>query len=90
VADCFFRDNKWQWVRVEPRKVDAIRYVALYETVLDGENNNAPGGRGEVVGYAPVLGYEVATSGEEEGKYSFTLGEIQPLAIRAGDLYYIT
>jgi hypothetical protein len=67
--------------------LEGVQYVALYETVLDGENNNAPGGRGQVVGYAPVLGYEEATSGPEEGKYCFTLGDIVPLAIPPGDLH---
>jgi hypothetical protein len=40
-----------------------------------------------VVGYAPVLDYKPARSGPEERKYCFTLGDIEPLAIPAGNLY---
>jgi hypothetical protein len=86
VDEVFYGENQWRWVRVDPRKVDGVKYLAIYETVLDAENNNAPGGRGEVIAYAPVLDYEIATNGHEEGKYCFTLGKIEPLAIPAGDL----
>jgi hypothetical protein len=84
VEDCFFGKNKWRWVRVDPRKLDSVKYVAIYETVLDAENNNATGGRGEVIAYAPVLGYhKYGEDGDEDGgnraaedKYCFDLGEI--------------
>jgi hypothetical protein len=55
VADCFFGENKWRWIRPDQRKLSGIKYVAIYETKLDAENNNAPGGRGAVIAYAPVL-----------------------------------
>lgn len=89
VDDCFYGENQWRWVRVDPRKVDGIKHVAIYETVLDAENNNAPGGRGEVIAVAPVLEYHVAATGPEEGKYCFILGEIETLTrpIPAGDLH---
>jgi len=35
VEACFFGENKWRWVRADRRKVDSIKYVAIYETVLD-------------------------------------------------------
>jgi hypothetical protein len=85
VEKWFYGKNKWRWVRVDRRKVDSIKYLAIYETVLDAENNHAPGGRGEVLAYAPVQDYEVAPS----GKYCFTLGDIEPLAVPAGGNYHL-
>jgi len=82
VEACFFGENKWRWVRADRRKVDSIKYVAIYETVLDAENNNATGGRGAVIAYASVLEALLHDSDSEagnhaaEGKYCFVLGEI--------------
>jgi hypothetical protein len=81
VEACFFGLNKWRWVRVDPDKVDGVKYVAIYETKLDGENNNATGGQAAVLAYAPVLNYHEYSDddgGDErmDGKYCFDLGEI--------------
>jgi hypothetical protein len=77
----FFEKKEWRWVKMSPRKVDSIKYLAIYETLLDAENSNARGGRGQVVGYAPVRNYKVGS----EGKYWFKLGDIEPLAIPSGN-----
>lgn len=80
VRERFTSKKEWRWVRIAEGKVDSVKYVAIYETKLDAENNNAPSGRGRVVGYAPVLRFE-----RHNGKYWFFLGDITPLTIPLGN-----
>ena len=64
-----------------------VKYVALYETVLDAEKHNARGGRGLVVGYGLVDGLPYReTHGHYAGKYEFSLKEIRRLATPRGNL----
>jgi hypothetical protein len=81
VRERFVAKRQWRWVRIAAHKVKSVKYVAVYETVLDAENNNAPGGRGRVVGYAPVVKSKLGSN----GKYWFFLGDITGLAIPLGN-----